>query len=159
SQPFGMLLLGDHFYVANTDGVLRFPYTTGQTELKGKGTQILSLPAGGYNNHWTRNIIANQNGTKIYISVGSGSNAAEDGMEQEKRRANIIEINPDGSGERIFASGLRNPNGMDWAPGTNTLWTVVNERDDLGDDLVPDYLTSVRSNGFYGWPYSYFGKN
>ncbi len=159
SQPFGMLLLNDHFYVANTDGILRFPYTKGQTELKGKGTSILNLPAGGYNNHWTRNLIANRDGTKIYVSVGSGSNAAEEGMEQEKRRANIIEINPDGTGERIYASGLRNPNGMDWAPGTNTLWTVVNERDDLGDDLVPDYLTSVKSNGFYGWPYSYFGKN
>ena len=158
NQPFGMVLLKDRFYVANTDGVLQFPYKAGQTKLEGKGTKILSLPAGGYNNHWTRNLIANADGTKIYVSVGSASNIGEHGMEEERRRANILEINADGSGERVFASGLRNPNGMDWQPNTNTLWTVVNERDNLGDDLVPDYLTSVREGAFYGWPYSYFGK-
>ncbi len=159
NQPFGMLLINDRFYVANTDGILQFPYKTGQTKLEGSGKKTLDLPAGGYNNHWTRNLLANADGTKIYVSVGSASNVAEIGIAEEKRRANILEINPDGSGERIFASGLRNPNGMDWQPGTKTLWTVVNERDNLGDDLVPDYLTSVREGAFYGWPYSYFGKH
>jgi glucose/arabinose dehydrogenase len=159
NQPLGMLILGNSFYVANTDALLRFDYKPGDTKLIGEGQKIVSLPAGGYNNHWTRNIISNKEGTKIYISVGSGTNVAEKGMEVEKRRANILEINPDGSGERIYASGLRNPVGMDWAPGTQTLWTAVNERDNLGDDLVPDYLTSVKEGGFYGWPYSYFGQN
>ena len=159
NQPFGMLLLGDRFYVANTDSVLMFPYKTGQTKLEGEGKKILDLPAGGYNNHWTRNLIANKAGTKIYVSVGSASNIAEHGMEEERRRAAILEINPDGSGERIYASGLRNPNGMDWHPETGVLWTAVNERDGLGDELVPDYLTSVKEGGFYGWPYSYFGQH
>ena len=159
NQPFGMLLLRDQFYLANTDGILRFPYKLGQTRLEGPGQKILELPAGGYNNHWTRNLIANPAGSKIYITVGSASNVAEDGIQEEHRRANILEINPDGSGERIYASGLRNPNGMDWQAGTGILWTVVNERDNLGDDLVPDYLTSVREGGFYGWPFSYFGKH
>jgi glucose/arabinose dehydrogenase len=159
NQPLGMLILGSSFYIANTDGLMQFPYKMGDTKLSGTGKQITSLPAGGYNNHWTRNIISNKEGTKIYISVGSGTNVAEKGMEVERRRANILEINPDGSGERIYASGLRNPVGMDWAPGTQTLWTAVNERDKLGDDLVPDYLTSVKEGGFYGWPYSYFGQN
>jgi len=159
NQPFGMLLLKDRIYVANTDGILQFTYKAGQTRIDGTGKKILSLPAGGYNNHWTRNLIANAAGTKIYVSVGSASNVAEHGMEEEARRANILEINLDGSGERIYASGLRNPNGMDWQPNTNVLWTVVNERDNLGEDLVPDYLTSVRDGAFYGWPYSYFGQN
>ena len=157
NQPFGMLLLGNNFYVANTDGVLVFPYQTGQTKITATGKKILDLPAGGYNNHWTRNLIANAKGTKIYVTVGSGSNVGEHGIAHEHRRANILEINPDGSGERVFASGLRNPVGMGWAPGTNTLWTAVNERDNLGDDLVPDFMTSVKDGGFYGWPYSYFG--
>lgn len=159
NQPFGMLLLKDQFYVANTDGILQFTYKSGQTRLEGAGKKILDLPAGGYNNHWTRNLIANAAGTKIYVTVGSASNVAEHGIAEENRRANILEINPDGSGERIYAAGLRNPNGMDWEPNTGVLWTVVNERDNLGDDLVPDYLTGVRENGFYGWPYSYFGKH
>lgn len=155
---FGMLVLGNNFYVANTDALLVFPYEKGKKPA-GKGKQILTLPAGGYNNHWTRNIVANADGSKIYVSVGSGSNVGEHGMAYEARRAAILEINPDGSGERIFASGLRNPVGMDWAPGTNTLYTVVNERDNLGDDLVPDYLTSVRDGGFYGWPWYYWGHH
>nr|WP_245590656.1 sorbosone dehydrogenase family protein [Adhaeribacter aquaticus] len=159
NQPFGMLVLGNYFYVANTDGLLRYPYKPGQTNITGKGQKIVSLPAGGYNNHWTRNIIANADGSKIYISVGSGSNVGENGMEHEVRRAAILEVNPDGSGERIYAEGLRNPVPMDWAPGTNTLWTAVNERDGIGDNLVPDYLTSVREGGFYGWPYAYFGQH
>lgn len=158
-QPFGMLILGDKFYVANTNALLVFPYKEGQTSIEGKGKKILDLPAGGYNNHWTRNIIANADGSKIYIAVGSASNTGEHGMKHEIRRANILEVNPDGSGERIYASGLRNPVGMDWAPGGQALWTVVNERDNLGDNLVPDYLTHVELGGFYGWPYSYFGRH
>ncbi len=158
-QPLGMLVLKNYFYVANTNGIVRYPYKTGDTKITGKGQQILELPAGGYNNHWTRNLLPNTDGSKIYVSVGSGSNVAEHGMDNEKRRANILEINPDGTGERIYASGLRNPVGMDWAPGTNVLWTAVNERDKLGDELVPDYLTSVKEGGFYGWPYSYFGQH
>ena len=159
NQPLGMLIVQNHFYVANTDGVLQFDYSVGDLVLQGSGKQIVSLPAGGYNNHWTRNMIANKEGSKIYISVGSGSNVGENGMEHEVRRANILEVNPDGSGEKIYAAGLRNPVGMDWYPGTNTLWTAVNERDGLGDDLVPDYITSVQPGGFYGWPYAYFGKH
>ncbi|GAB3643834.1 PQQ-dependent sugar dehydrogenase [Spirosoma arcticum] len=159
NQPFGMLVLGNSFYAANTDGLLQFPYQPGQTKMTTAGKKILDLPAGGYNNHWTRNLLASSDGKKIYISVGSGSNVGENGMGNEVRRANILEINPDGTGERIFASGLRNPVGMDWQPTTNTLYTAVNERDELGDDLVPDYLTSVKEGAFYGWPYSYYGQN
>ena len=159
NQPLGMLILNDHFYIANTDALLLYNYKRGDTKLTGSGKQVVSLPAGGYNNHWTRNIIANAKGDKIYVSVGSGSNVGENGMDKEIRRANILELNPDGTGEKIYAAGLRNPVGMDWAPGTTTLWTAVNERDGLGDDLVPDYMTSVKEGGFYGWPYAYFGKN
>ncbi|MEJ7610704.1 MAG: sorbosone dehydrogenase family protein [Ferruginibacter sp.] len=159
NQPLGMLVLNDHFYIANTDGLYRYNYTPGDTVLRAPGTRIVNLPAGGYNNHWTRNIIANESGTKIYITVGSGSNVGENGMENEIRRANILEINPDGTGEKIYASGLRNPVGMGWEPTTKTLWTAVNERDGLGDDLVPDYATGVIPGAFYGWPYAYFGKH
>jgi glucose/arabinose dehydrogenase len=159
TQPLGMLVWNDWFYVANTDGLYRYRYNAGDLEIKGDAEKILSLPAGGYNNHWTRNILLNSAKTKIYVSVGSGSNNGENGMNEEVRRAAILEINPDGTSERIFADGIRNPVGMDWQPGTNTLWTVVNERDELGDDLVPDYLTSVNDGGFYGWPYAYFGPH
>jgi glucose/arabinose dehydrogenase len=159
NQPFGMVLFNGSFYIANTDGVWRFPYRDGDTHLEGPGEKILDLPAGGYNNHWTRNLIANAAGTKLYVTVGSGSNVGENGIDNEFHRANILEFNPDGSGLRVFASGLRNPNGLAFAPGTDTLWTVVNERDMLGNDLVPDYLTSVKDGGFYGWPYSYWGRN
>jgi glucose/arabinose dehydrogenase len=159
NQPLGMLILDNRFYVANTDALLQYSYTTGDTKLTGEGKQIVSLPASGYNNHWTRNIITNKNRDKIYISVGSGSNAAEHGLEHEIRRANILVVDPDGTDEKIYASGLRNPVGMDWAPGTETLWAAVNERDGLGDDLVPDYITSVKEGGFYGWPWSYFGQH
>lgn len=158
-QPYGVLIIGNSFYVANTDGLYQYPYKTGDTKITGKGKKIVELPAGGYNNHWTRNLIASADNSKIYITVGSGSNAAENGMENEIRRAGILEVNPDGSGEQIYASGLRNPVGVAWAPGTNVLWTAVNERDGLGDDLVPDYITSVKRGGFYGWPYSYFGQH
>lgn len=158
-QPYGMLVIGNSFYVANTDGLMQFPYTPGATKITGAGKKIVDLPAGGYNNHWTRNLLANKDNSKIYISVGSASNVAEHGMKEEIRRANILEVNPDGSGERIYAAGLRNPVGMDWAPGTGVLWTAVNERDGLGDELVPDYITGVQPGGFYGWPYAYFGPN
>jgi glucose/arabinose dehydrogenase len=159
NQPFGMLILNNYFYVANTDGLWRYPYNEGKTSVSGKGEKILDLPIGLYNNHWTRNIIASKDGSKIYVTVGSGSNVGEHGMKNEERRANILEINPDGSGERVYASGLRNPVGMDWAPDTKTLWAAVNERDELGDSLVPDYITHVKEGGFYGWPYSYYGQN
>ena len=158
NQPYGMLILNDFFYIANTDGVYRFPYKPSQLKLEGEGEKLVELPAGGYNNHWTRNLITNEDGSKIYISVGSASNNGEYGMEEEQRRAAILEVNPDGSEEVIYASGLRNPVGMAWNPTTKELWTAVNERDELGDDLVPDYITSVKRGGFYGWPYSYFGS-
>jgi len=157
NMPDGMALVGDWFYVGNTDGVVRYPYRTGQTKLDGKGEKILDLPAGG---HHTRNLLADPAGNKIYVAVGSASNVDEEnGWEKDQRRAGILEMNPDGSGMRIFAKGLRNPVGMDWESRTKVLWTVVNERDLLGDDLVPDYLTSVKDGAFYGWPYSYFGQN
>lgn len=159
NQPFGMAVLGNYFYVANTDALMRFPYIPSATSITSPGEKIVSLPAGGYNNHWTRNIITHPQNNKIYISVGSASNNAEYGMEEENRRACILEVNPDGSGEILYASGLRNPVGMDWEPVTKTLWTVVNERDELGDNLVPDYATYVQKGGFYGWPYAYFGTN
>jgi len=158
NKPFGMLVLKDFFYIANTDGLYRYTYKNNPLKLETKGEKILELPAGGYNNHWTRNLLASPDGSKIYVSVGSGSNNAEHGVDKEVRRAGILEINPDGTGEKIFASGLRNPVGMDWNPVNKELWTAVNERDDLGDDLVPDYITSVKKDGFYGWPYSYFGS-
>jgi glucose/arabinose dehydrogenase len=159
NRPFGMLILKDFFYVANTDGLYRYPYKNAPLKLETQGVKIVELPAGGYNNHWTRNIISNPEETKIYIAVGSGSNVGENGMDKEVRRAAILEINPDGTGEKIYADGLRNPMGMDWNPVNKELWTAVNERDELGDDLVPDYITSVKLNGFYGWPYSYYGNN
>jgi glucose/arabinose dehydrogenase len=159
NQPFGMLVLDKHFYVGNTDGLMQFDYTLGDTLISSAGKKIVSLPAGKYNRHWTRNIITNENQDKIYIGIGSGTNIAEKGLANETGRAEILEVNPDGSGQKIYASGLRNPVGMAWAPGTKTLWAAVNERDELGDELVPDYLTSVKENGFYGWPYSYYGQH
>ncbi len=159
NKPFGMLVMDNSFYVANTDALVKYPYQPQQTSISETGKKILALPAGGYNNHWTRNIIASPDGKKILISVGSGSNNGENGMDKEIRRANILEINPDGTDEKIYAAGLRNPVGMQFYPGTTTLWTAVNERDELGDELVPDYITSVQRDGFYGWPYAYFGPN
>ncbi|WP_047546172.1 PQQ-dependent sugar dehydrogenase [Psychroserpens sp. Hel_I_66] len=158
NQPFGMLVVGNSFYVANTDGLYKYPYQTDQTSLNAsEGKKIVDLPAGGYNNHWTRNIITNSAQDKIYISVGSASNVAEHGMDEEIRRANILEVDLNGENEVIYASGLRNPVGMDWNPVNGELWTAVNERDKLGDNLVPDYVTSVQKGGFYGWPYAYYG--
>ena len=157
NQPHGMALAGEYFYVGNTNAVMRYRYLAGQTRLTTPGEKVLDLPGGG---HYTRNVIANAAGTKLYVAVGSRSNVDENGEDaKDPRRAAILEINPDGSGMRVFASGLRNPVGMDWEPSTKTLWTVVNERDALGDELVPDYLAHVRDGAFYGWPYSYFGKN
>lgn len=158
NRPFGMLVVKDFFYIANTDGLYRYPYKNNPLTLETQGAKILELPAGGYNNHWTRNLLANADGSKIYVSVGSGSNVGENGMDKEIRRAAILEINPDGTGEKIYADGIRNPVGMDWNPANGELWTAVNERDELGDDLVPDYVTNVKRGGFYGWPYSYFGN-
>ncbi|GGD95520.1 PQQ-dependent sugar dehydrogenase [Planktosalinus lacus] len=159
NQPFGMLVIDNWLYVANTDAILRYPYKAGQTKITEIGEKITSLPAGKVNQHWTRNIIANADNSKIYIAVGSGDNIGEKGMEHEVMKANILVMNPDGSDLQVFASGLRNPVGMDWEPTTKTLWTTVNERDELGNNLVPDYLTSVEEGDYYGWPYTYWGNH
>ncbi len=159
NSPFGMALVGDSLYVANSDSVVRFLYTAGITRIPTPGVKVVDLPAGTINHHWTKNLIANANGTKLYVTVGSNSNVAERGMEAESERAAIWEVDIKSGAHRIFASGLRNPNGLAWEPSTGALWTVVNERDELGSDLVPDYLTAVREGGFYGWPYSYYGQN
>ena len=158
-SPFGMALVGNDFYVANTDAVLRFPYTEGQTTITAAPTRLTDLPAGNINHHWTKSLIASPDGKKLYATVGSNSNIGENGIDAEAGRAAIWEIDRASGEKRLFASGLRNPNGMGWAPGTGALWTVVNERDELGNDLVPDYLTSVKDGAFYGWPYSYFGQH
>jgi glucose/arabinose dehydrogenase len=158
-SPFGMALIGSNLYVANSDAVMRFPYTTGTTKITAAGTKLTDLPGGPLNHHWTKNIIADKTGTKLYATVGSNSNVAENGIDKEEGRAAIWEIDVKTGAKRLFASGLRNPNGMAWEPKTGKLWTVANERDELGDDLVPDYLTSVKEGGFYGWPYSYYGQH
>lgn len=158
NRPFGMLVLGNYFYIANTDGVYRYPYKAGDIRLEGEAEKIISLYAGGYNNHWTRNIITNKAKNKIYITVGSASNVGEHGIDAEKGRALVYEANPDGTDLKVYASGLRNPVGLDWNPVTGELWTAVNERDGLGDEIVPDYATSVKRGGWYGWPFSYYGK-
>lgn len=159
NSPFGMALVGNMLYVANTDALMRFPYQNGATQITAAGTKVLDLPAGRLNHHWTKNVIANPAGSKLYITVGSNSNVAENGLEQEQGRALIMEFDIASAQARPFATGLRNPNGMDWQPQSGTLWTVVNERDELGNDLVPDYLTSVKEGAFYGWPYSYYGQH
>lgn len=158
-SPFGMMLVGDDFYVANTDALVRFSYTPGQTRLDDEPVKVVDLPAGPINRHWTRNVIADPEGERLYVTVGSNSNIAENGMDQEVGRAAIWEVDIESGQHRIFASGLRNPNGLAWEPFSGALWTVVNERDLLGSDLVPDYMTSVQDGGFYGWPYSYFGQH
>ena len=159
NSPFGMALVGNTFYVANTDAVVSFPYEEGQTEITAEPTKITDLPAGTINHHWTKGLIASEDGSKLYVSVGSNSNVAENGIEAEKDRASILEVDPQAGTYRVFASGLRNPVGMAWEPESGALWAVVNERDELGNDLVPDYLTSVQDGGFYGWPYSYYGDH
>jgi glucose/arabinose dehydrogenase len=159
NSPFGMALIGQDFYVANTDAILRFPYQGGETEITAPGEKIADLPAGQLNHHWTKNLIASPDGKKLYATVGSNSNVAENGIDREYQRACILEVDLATHKARVFASGLRNPNGMAWQKQTGALWTVVNERDELGSDLVPDYMTSVKDGGFYGWPYSYYGQH
>jgi glucose/arabinose dehydrogenase len=158
NSPFGMTLVDRTLYVANTDAVMSFEYEHGATRVAGPGSKVVDLPAGTINHHWTKNIIANGNGSLLYVTSGSNSNIAENGMENEVNRAAILEIDPGTRQVRLFASGLRNPNGLAWEPVTGELWTTVNERDGLGSDLVPDYMTAVKRNGFYGWPYSYYGQ-
>ncbi len=159
NTPFGMALVGGTLYVADTDAVLAFPYHTGDTEITAPGRKIVDLPAGTLNHHWTKNIIASRDGTKLFVTIGSNSNAGENGMAAEAGRADIWEVDVTTGAHRVFASGIRNGNGMGWAPGTDALWVAVNERDEIGSDLVPDYMTSVKDGGFYGWPYSYYGEH
>ena len=162
-SPFGMALVGEQLYVANSDAVMRFPYATGTTRIQAPGATLVALPAGPINHHWTKNLIASPDGSKLYVTVGSNSNVAERGMAAEAERAAIWEVDTRSGTHRVFASGLRNPNGLAWAApsaaAAPVLWTVVNERDEIGSDLVPDYMTSVRDGAFYGWPYSYYGQN
>ncbi|WP_292039636.1 PQQ-dependent sugar dehydrogenase [Massilia sp. UBA6681] len=159
NSPFGMALVGDTLYVANTDGIVRFPYRAGDTAITAPAQPVAPLPGGPLNHHWTKNIIASQDGHKLYATTGSNSNVAENGIDQEVDRAAILEVDIATGKTRLFAAGLRNPNGLAWNPETGVLWTVVNERDEIGSDLVPDYLTSVKEGGFYGWPYSWYGRH
>jgi glucose/arabinose dehydrogenase len=159
NSPFGMALVGDDFYVANTDALLRFPYEQGAIRITASGEKVIDLPAGPINHHWTKNVVASPDGSRLYVTSGSNSNVAENGMQAEENRAAILEVDPQRKTMRLFASGLRNPNGLAWQPESDSLWTTVNERDEIGSDLVPDYMTSVRDGGFYGWPYSYFGQH
>jgi glucose/arabinose dehydrogenase len=159
TAPFGMALVGRTLYVANTDALVRFPYVEGQTEITATAEKVADLPGGPLNHHWTKNVIASPDGSKLYVAVGSNSNVAENGIEKEAERAAIWEVDAATGSHRVFAAGLRNPVGMAWQPETHALWTAVNERDELGSDLVPDYMTSVRDGAFYGWPYSYYGAH
>lgn len=157
-SPFGMVLVGNDFYVANSDAVMKFPYREGDMTITAAGTRLADLPAGPINHHWTKDLTASPDGSKLYATVGSNSNVAENGIDAEKDRAGILEIDRATGVSRVFASGLRNPNGPSWQPGSGALWVTVNERDEIGSDLVPDYMTSVKDGGFYGWPYSYYGQ-
>ncbi|MEN5152216.1 PQQ-dependent sugar dehydrogenase [Pseudomonas orientalis] len=159
NSPFGMALVGNDLYVADSDKLLRFPYQPGETAIKAAGTKVVDLPGGSLNHHWTKNVVASQDGSKLYVSVGSNSNVGENGLEAEEGRAAIWEVDRATGQHRIFASGLRNPNGMAWEPQSGKLWTAVNERDEIGSDLVPDYITSVKDGAFYGWPFSYYGQH
>ncbi|SEM77548.1 Glucose/arabinose dehydrogenase, beta-propeller fold [Sphingomonas gellani] len=158
-SPFGVALVGSDLYVANTDAIVHFPYQTGQTRVTAPGTILTDLPGGPINHHWTKSLTAGPDGSKLYVGIGSNSNITENGMEAEKDRARIWEVDRATGAHRNYATGLRNPNGLTFEPATKRLWTVVNERDELGPDLVPDYLTSVTPGAFYGWPYSYWGKH
>jgi glucose/arabinose dehydrogenase len=158
-SPFGMTLVGDALYVANTDALVRFPYARGETRIAAPGTRVTGLPGGRLNHHWTKNVIARSDGSRLYVAVGSNSNVGENGIGKEKERAAIWEVDPATGRHRLFATGLRNPVGLAWEPAKGQLWVAVNERDELGSDLVPDYMTSVRDGGFYGWPFSYYGKH
>jgi glucose/arabinose dehydrogenase len=157
-SPFGVQLIGNTLYVANTGEILSFPYTEGETEIKTPGVEFTDLPS-TVNHHWTKALQANPEGTKLYVGVGSNSNITENGMEVEYRRANVLEVDVASRSSRIYASGIRNPTGLQWDPTTNKLWAIANERDEIGADLVPDYMTSVTEGAFYGWPYSYYGQN
>jgi len=159
NSPFGMALVGDRLYVADTDAIVSVPYREGDTEIKAPIEKLVDLPAGPINHHWTKDLVASPDGSKLYATVGSNSNVAENGIEAEKNRAAILEVDIASKNVRLFASGLRNPNGPSWQPDSGALWVVVNERDELGSDLVPDYMTSVKDGGFYGWPYSYYGQH
>jgi glucose/arabinose dehydrogenase len=158
-SPFGMALVGDSLYVADTDALLRFPYHNGAMHIDAVGTRVADLPAGPINHHWTKNVIASPDGKRLYVTVGSNSNVGENGLAAERDRARILEIDPASGATRVYATGLRNPVGMAWQPQTGALWVAVNERDELGSDLVPDYMTAVREGAFYGWPYSYYGAH
>ncbi|MDP1619973.1 MAG: sorbosone dehydrogenase family protein, partial [bacterium] len=158
-SPFGMALMGNDLYIADTDALLRFPYRKGETHITAAGVNVIALPAGPINHHWTKNVIASPDGKHLYVTVGSNSNAGDNGMDKEVNRAAIWEVDPATGAARIFASGLRNPNGLGWQPQSGALWTAVNERDEIGSDLVPDYMTSVKDGAFYGWPYSYYGQH
>ncbi|EUB72428.1 hypothetical protein PMI27_004350 [Pseudomonas sp. GM41(2012)] len=159
NSPFGMTLVGNDLYVADTDRLLRFHYENGETAIKSQPMKVIDLPGGTLNHHWTKNVIASKDGSKLYVTVGSNSNVGENGMDQEEGRAAIWEVDRATGNHRIFASGIRNPNGLAWEPRSGALWTAVNERDEIGSDLVPDYITSVKDGGFYGWPYSYYGQH
>jgi len=159
TSPFGMALVGTDLYVANSDGVVRYAYVPGATRIDTPGSNVVDLPAGTINHHWTKNVIASKDGKALYATVGSNSNVGENGMAAEEGRAAIWQIDPKAGTKRLFATGIRNPNGMVLEPTSGALWTVANERDEIGSDLVPDYLTSVRDGGFYGWPYSYYGQH
>lgn len=159
NSPFGMTLVGNDLYVADSDKLLRFPYQPGATAIKAAGTKVVDLPGGSINHHWTKNVVASKDGHKLYVSVGSNSNVGENGLQAEEGRAAIWEVDRASGQHRIFASGLRNPNGMAWEPQSGKLWTAVNERDEIGSDLVPDYITSVQDGAFYGWPFSYYGQH
>ncbi|WP_184400685.1 sorbosone dehydrogenase family protein [Rhizobium sp. BK650] len=159
NSPFGVALIGSDLYVADTDAIRHYPYRPGETRITEPGTVLTELPGGPIDHHWTKSLVASEDGNKLYVGVGSNSNITENGIEAEKNRAAILEVDRQTGSFRIFADGLRNPNGLSWEPQTHALWTVVNERDELGPNLVPDYMTSVKNGGFYGWPYSYFGQN
>jgi glucose/arabinose dehydrogenase len=159
NSPFGVALVGEDFYVANTDAIVRYPYQEGQTSITAPGTKLTDLPGGPIDHHWTKSLLASPDGSKLYVGVGSNSNITENGIQAEYERAAVWEVDRASGAHRIFASGLRNPTGLAWEPETRKLWAVVNERDEIGPDLVPDYLTSVRDGGFYGWPYSYYGQH
>ncbi|WP_413705416.1 PQQ-dependent sugar dehydrogenase [Pseudomonas sp. Pseusp16] len=159
NSPFGMTLVGNDLYVADTDRLLRFHYESGDTQIQSPPIKVIDLPGGPLNHHWTKNVIASKDGSKLYVTVGSNSNVAENGMDKEEGRAAIWEVDRATGQHRIFASGLRNPNGMAWEPRSGALWTAVNERDEIGSDLVPDYITSVKDGAFYGWPFSYYGQH
>jgi glucose/arabinose dehydrogenase len=159
NSPFGMTLVKNTLYVANTDAIVAFPYVAGETKITAAPEKIVDLPGGPINHHWTKDVIGSADGTKLYATVGSNSNVAENGMAAEENRAAVLEIDLTTRATRLFASGLRNPNGLSWNPQSGALWVAVNERDEIGSDLVPDYMTSVKDGGFYGWPYSYYGQH